>query len=736
MTELVIHVLQLAALFIFSAGFFELPYGNSKLYRDSCSEAIPHTYDRLVFVLIDALREDFVYKDSSRFSFVNQMLNEDPRHAIGLIAKARAPTVTMPRLKALTAGTPPIFLDLILNFDEGSIAEGKEQVGICGYSGFTQDTWIRRLKEKSRKIVFYGDDTWIRLFPNCFDEFHGISSFFVQDYTDVDNQVTERAFPKLEEDNWDAMILHYLGIDHIGHIDGAHSKLMGPKQQEMDEIIRKIYRTLQQKDIEDGRKSLIIALGDHGMADNGNHGGSSDPEINTAAIFLSPTLEFEVSNLNRLVVNQIDIVPTLSGLFGLSIPKANTGIFIKELIPKNIMDQLSTQNLCQLKELLGFRTESRDVESSYQAILESLSLKTANYNIKLMLIGIALTVICVLFYAFELLRNKFVTFILLIVYCALQGSSSFIEEEHEFWHFIFTSLIGFQFILYQRRNFKHGIILLFLSRITRYWNAVGYQRAQDIDARYWLPSNSYTSILFLFLSVFTIFKIEEQRSLLFSISSIACCVFKIAQSDALIKTSKSVEIFLARVCYVCIGVCFIVHFFSKRRTSSLRNIFALLFLFLLKIHNAIIVVVLVLISMILDRHYFGEIGWDELIRLAFIHYSYFALGPSNLLVSLDFSNAYIGLTQFNMLFISTITFLITWSGPLLASLSLLKLRERSIIKTLSLWRNLVTLGLLVTLTVNRNHLFIWTVFAPRLVFEFGWAVFYLFLIVVLYFINK
>lgn len=36
------------------------------------------------------------------------------------------------------------------------------------------------------------------------------------------------------------MILHYLGLDHIGHLDGPRSTLMPNKLFEMDNIIQRI----------------------------------------------------------------------------------------------------------------------------------------------------------------------------------------------------------------------------------------------------------------------------------------------------------------------------------------------------------------------------------------------------------------------------------------------------------------------------------------------------------------
>lgn len=42
------------------------------------------------------------------------------------------------------------------------------------------------------------------------------------------------------------MILHYLGLDHIGHVEGPFSALIKPKLQEMDEIIARISRRVHQ----------------------------------------------------------------------------------------------------------------------------------------------------------------------------------------------------------------------------------------------------------------------------------------------------------------------------------------------------------------------------------------------------------------------------------------------------------------------------------------------------------
>jgi predicted AlkP superfamily pyrophosphatase or phosphodiesterase len=81
----------------------------------------------------------------------------------------------MPRVKALTTGSVPSFLDLILNFAESDTSS----------SLAAQDTWLAQIKARGGDIIFYGDDTWLKLFPNSAggDEFFarvdGTSSFFV-----------------------------------------------------------------------------------------------------------------------------------------------------------------------------------------------------------------------------------------------------------------------------------------------------------------------------------------------------------------------------------------------------------------------------------------------------------------------------------------------------------------------------------------------------------------------------
>lgn len=147
----------------------------------------------------------------------------------------------------MTTGSIPSFLDVILNFAESDTTS----------SLATQDTWLAQMKAKGAgKMVMYGDDTWLKLFPETFDRADGTSSFFVsvssiervysyksaemrrQDFTEVDNNVTRHIPEELERDDWNTMILHFLGLDHIGHKAGPKRFLLRAPQMPVSNIFK------------------------------------------------------------------------------------------------------------------------------------------------------------------------------------------------------------------------------------------------------------------------------------------------------------------------------------------------------------------------------------------------------------------------------------------------------------------------------------------------------------------
>ena len=54
-----------------------------------------------------------------------------------------------------------------------------------GNKAYKGDSIIQQTLNQGKKIVFFGDDTWLRLFPGAFERQDGTVSFFVTDYTEV-----------------------------------------------------------------------------------------------------------------------------------------------------------------------------------------------------------------------------------------------------------------------------------------------------------------------------------------------------------------------------------------------------------------------------------------------------------------------------------------------------------------------------------------------------------------------
>lgn len=94
-------------------------------------------FSRLVLVLIDALRFDFAQPQLSHVSgeppislpflgklgFLQRILEIQPHHARLYQSKVDPPTTTMQRLKALTTGSLPTFIDAGSNFASYAVAE-------------------------------------------------------------------------------------------------------------------------------------------------------------------------------------------------------------------------------------------------------------------------------------------------------------------------------------------------------------------------------------------------------------------------------------------------------------------------------------------------------------------------------------------------------------------------------------------------------------------------------------
>ncbi|KAG5574560.1 hypothetical protein H5410_054694 [Solanum commersonii] len=213
---------------------------------------VPPLFDRLILMVIDGLPAEFVLgKDGEpppkpfqeTMPYTQSLLSKG--RAIGYHAKAAPPTVTMPRLKAMVSGAVGGFLDVAFNFNTQALLD---------------DNIIVQFLKVGWKLVMHGDDTWLKLFPGMFSRHDGVSSFFVKDTVQVDQNVSRHLVDELSRADWSLLILHYLGLDHVGHLGGRSSVLMAPKLREMDEVIKMIdLNSLPTNNNDQGRTLLVCA---------------------------------------------------------------------------------------------------------------------------------------------------------------------------------------------------------------------------------------------------------------------------------------------------------------------------------------------------------------------------------------------------------------------------------------------------------------------------------------------
>ncbi|KAL9260144.1 GPI ethanolamine phosphate transferase 3-like protein [Drosera capensis] len=241
------------------------------------------TVDRVVIIVLDALRFDFVAPSTffeekkpwmDRLPILQKLASEPGSSARIFKAIADPPTTSLQRLKGLTTGGLPTFIDVGNSFGAPAIVE---------------DNLIQQLVQSGKRVVMMGDDTWMQLFPHHFERSFPFPSFNVRDLDTVDNGCVEHLLPTLMDENWDVLIAHFLGVDHAGHIFGVNTTPMIQKLEQYNKILETVIGALKDQSKPGGlhENTLLVVMGDHGQTLNGDHGGGSPEEVETSMLAMS-----------------------------------------------------------------------------------------------------------------------------------------------------------------------------------------------------------------------------------------------------------------------------------------------------------------------------------------------------------------------------------------------------------------------------------------------------------------
>lgn len=760
------------------------------------------SFDKLVLIVVDALGSEFIptiRDESVRFTsqatsmpFIEEKIRSG--QALGMVAKAATPTVTMPRVKALLSGTIPSFIDIAYNL-------------AADVSNFQDDNFIKIAKASNKSIVFYGDDTWLALFKrNTFTRVEETFSFFASDYTTVDTNVTRRALAEVESavDDWDIMALHYLGLDHIGHVFGTNSNdLIVKKLLEMDSVISAIY----QKMAERKQSTLIVICGDHGMSPEGNHGGGSRLEADTALIFIPINLEtYDILQPSEPVL-QIDLAVTLSSIFHLPLPSKSKGVVISSVL-KSIWTNdtgrvacACLKNMEQLMALIDLKgtTEEKELELLIKQDLVSSSKNSNRVMVELLrkiqtklLETITtkqdymLVIIFIILVTGLSLNQIFNTWVKLLpvplsqkelVYCTIlaiipivmQGSTDYIESEHMFW--LLYSLISLILL---------PIVTLPISEIPEF---IRTTNIFDLCSILSLPLlviitklmpmidttliHSYiiplASILYFSHSINQSLKLDRLGVQLVRVTALLIIILKNVEeyqfSDGAL--SSFYKVVAQRLGLISLLV--IVTFSLCNRNCSNLSIYLsawhLSSFFLARRSNLLYLCLNWNLEAKVDKimkRIKPSILTITLVYSVFAQNAFYCQGNSNLFSSLDIRPAFYGQTEFSIIFsvllidIATFSSQVFWIIRLFqrttefeeaksGHMKLLKPQDdvRSHIRDLLIIKNFIYFSYYsFVCLVLRNHLFIWSVISPKLVYLYVSNTSQLIYIYIIFFISK
>ncbi|OQD86343.1 hypothetical protein PENANT_c008G03475 [Penicillium antarcticum] len=770
------NLLVPTGILIFSSGFFPYKPLIPGLARfEETENAAPAVFDKVIFMVVDALRSDFVYSNDSGFLFTQSLIRSGA--ALPFTAYAGSPTVTMPRLKAITTGSVPSFLDVILN-----IAESDTSSTLA-----FQDTWLAQLKARGERLVMYGDDTWLKLFPGMFDRSDGTTSFFVSDFTEVDHNVTRHVPTELAQSDCSFMI---------------------PKQQEMDSVVKDIYTAMQNE--EHLQSTLFVLCGDHGMNDAGNHGGSSAGETSPALVFISP--RFQVLNGRRespvepfddlqyyRTVEQADITPTLAGLLGLPIPLNSLGVFIPEFLDMWEYDSQKLQILSQnAKQLLNtvettfpgtkfgregiescasgaesgidaaqcawariqkLISDGDDPEHSYSTtspillqfseIAQDIMSRTAsNYNIfrlclGLFITGIAATIVLPSTYT-ECIRHRssgLFLVLMVITYGLMMFASSYVEEEQHFWYWICSGWIFYLHVRSQStRSNSHKrlqsptfwsgnymmIVFAITQRLLRRWNQTGQKFAAEPDiARTFFPRNPdiFWGLLILtyadagvhLLRNIPVSGLPQLSALLLAVLAFTFKLHFVASESPELLDGTFISQLLEKWPY------------TKTTRESHQTIHEALHIFLMTQSRATNVPLFLIFRVQASVLSAMNLTGNEvtITTLIFQYMTFFAFGGSNAISSVDLASAYNGVGSYSVVLVGVLTFVSNWAGPIWWASQGHRLRpkhpalDHRALLTFHVAMSLVSV--MAACTALRTHLFIWTVFSPKYLYSMAWA---------------
>ena len=253
--------------------------------------------ERVVFVLIDALRLDTAY-DAEIMPYLNELRTQ----AAWAEMNSRQPSYSATGYSVIFTGAWPELSDgPVFNLETPDIP------------AWTQDNLFSAAHRAGLQTAVSGYEWFEKLIPAG-----AVTAGYYTPGEDkvADQEVVDAALPWLSSGEYALVLIHLDQVDYAGHHEGgAADPNWDAAARRSDDLLREIAAQL------DLSRDTLFICSDHGQVDAGGHGGGEAVVLREPFVLVGAG----VKPGEYGAVQMVDIAPTLAVILGLNIPASTQG---------------------------------------------------------------------------------------------------------------------------------------------------------------------------------------------------------------------------------------------------------------------------------------------------------------------------------------------------------------------------------------------------------------------------
>ena len=290
------------------------------------SNAHAHPPGRILVILIDSVRTDFMF--STNMPFISELRRQS---AWGISEVTSFPLSVAGDIAIFSGKIPNPFFSLFNDFES---------------SAATDDNIFKRLAEQRRHIAIlssatvrglYGQYADLSVFKPC--------RFLFSQYREEARCLFNQSLHFLKKGKWDFAVVQFITLDYAGHLETPLSPGYKTACRLIDDYVRQLVALT-------GDDDTILITSEHGIDNYGFHMDRKSMVVETPFILKGPWIKTG----GPAMIKQMDLAPTLSILAGVSPFYESLALPAFDLL--DIPGDYATSLLSRFRQIMGDRTNS------------------------------------------------------------------------------------------------------------------------------------------------------------------------------------------------------------------------------------------------------------------------------------------------------------------------------------------------------------------------------------------